>query len=231
MPIPVICPGCKTAFQVSEKFAGKKGPCPKCKAVITIPEATPEIVIHAPKPEGPVDSTGRPVFSPILREETKVSQTALFAMAAAVIMVLLVAVVMGLASPGGPPLQFLIVGAIALAPPLGIAGYALFRDQEMTPYRGTTLWIRVAASSVVYALLWAVYVWLLPWVYPPLDGPPYAIYALIVIVPVIMAIGGLTAYVSYDLEFGQAVMHYGLYLAATVILSWLAGVNWLPSDM
>jgi hypothetical protein len=48
---------------------------------------------------------------------------------------------------------------------------------------------------------------------------------------VLVAIGGLTAYVSYDLEFGQALLHYGMYLAATMILSWVAGVNWLPSDL
>jgi hypothetical protein len=41
MPIQVTCPGCKAQFNVSEKFAGKKGPCPKCKAVITIPAAEP----------------------------------------------------------------------------------------------------------------------------------------------------------------------------------------------
>lgn len=38
MPILVTCPGCKAQFNVSEKFAGKQGPCPKCKAVITIPK-------------------------------------------------------------------------------------------------------------------------------------------------------------------------------------------------
>lgn len=43
MPIAVSCPSCKTKFTVSDKFAGKQGPCPKCKAPITIPalEAKP----------------------------------------------------------------------------------------------------------------------------------------------------------------------------------------------
>jgi hypothetical protein len=230
MPIPVICPGCKAQFQVSDKFAGKQGPCPKCKAIITIPAATPEIVIHAPKTEGPKDSTGRPVFMPILREETAYSQTFLFAIGAAVFTVLLVSLIVGLAtkSRGGAPWYMLALGAVALAPPLSLAGYAMLRDQEATPYRGRTLYLRVAVASAVYAILWAAYYWIGGmWVTHP---PPYELYSLLFIVPIMLGIGGLAAYVAFDLEFGQAVMHYGLYLAATVILSMLAGVNWIPAQ-
>jgi hypothetical protein len=228
MPIPVICPGCKAQFQVSDKFAGKQGPCPKCKTVITIPEASPEIIIHAPAPEGPKDSTGRPVFTPILREEARYSQTFLIAVGAAVFTVVLVAVIVGLATKksGGAPSYMLALGAVALAPPLAVAGYAMLRDQEATPYRGRTLYVRVAASSAVYVLLWAAYYWIgSRWVAHP---PPFELHSLLFIVPVMLGVGGLAAYVAFDLEFGQAVMHYGLYLAATVILSMLAGVDWIP---
>lgn len=38
MAIAVTCPSCKAKFSVSDKFAGKQGPCPKCKATITIPK-------------------------------------------------------------------------------------------------------------------------------------------------------------------------------------------------
>jgi hypothetical protein len=234
MAIAVICPGCKAGFQVSDKFAGKKGPCPKCKTVITIPEQkSDDIVIHAPESVGPKDSTGRPVFMPILRQETVLSQTAIFGIVASVVTVLLIAVILRLGSTGGPPPVILAFGAILLAPPLGVAGYAMLRDQEIVPYRGTTLWIRVAASSLMYVLLWAAFLWLPPVVWdidPPTVGT-YSTYSLLFIVPLIVAVGGLTAYVSYDLEFGQALMHYGLYLAVTVILSWIAGVNWMPEGM
>jgi hypothetical protein len=226
MPIPVICSGCKAAFQVSDKFAGKKGPCPKCKTIITIPEATPDIVIHAPRPEGPTDSTGRPVFEPILRQETVLSQTAIFALVAAVVTVLLVSVVVGLATNRNPPTFMLILGAVVLAPPLSMAGYAMLRDQEAIPYRGPTLWLRIAITSLVYVVLWAIYRWIGEmWVTHP---PPYELYSLLFITPIMVGIGGLAAYATFDLEFGQALLHYGFYLAVTVILSMLAGVNWLP---
>ena len=37
MSIPVVCPGCRTRFKVSDRFAGQSGACPKCKAKIEVP--------------------------------------------------------------------------------------------------------------------------------------------------------------------------------------------------
>jgi len=223
MAIAVLCPGCKAQFQVSDKFAGKQGPCPKCKTIITIPEATPEIKIHAPTTEGPKDSTGRPVFTPILREETKYSQTFLFGVGAAVITVLLISVIVGLATKksGGAPTYMLALGAVLLAPPLAMAGYAVLRDQEAIPYRGSTLYLRIGITSLVYMVLWGAFALYF-------GKPPFPLYTLLFVVPIMVGIGGLAAYASLDLEFGQALMHYGFYLAISVILSYLAGFNWVP---
>ena len=44
MSIHVICPGCMTQFEVSDRFAGKKGPCPKCGHIIEIPKQNVTIV-------------------------------------------------------------------------------------------------------------------------------------------------------------------------------------------
>src|SRR6187401_2984774 len=57
MAIDVTCASCKTRFQVSDKFAGKQGPCPKCKKIITVPTKKDEVVIHVPE-SGPKDSKG-----------------------------------------------------------------------------------------------------------------------------------------------------------------------------
>lgn len=54
MPIQVSCPSCKTSFKVSDQFAGKQGPCPKCKAVIRIPKA------DAPAAAAPKAPSGAP---------------------------------------------------------------------------------------------------------------------------------------------------------------------------
>ena len=138
-----------TRFQVSEKFAGKKGPCPKCKAIITIPAVAEEIVIHEPEHSevGAKGASGQLVLKPIERKETVLNTNLLaFAIGGAVI-VLAIALVMRLR--GGPPTAVLYIGALALAPPLALAGYFMFRnDEELEGFRGLSLWIRTAICSV-----------------------------------------------------------------------------------
>lgn len=101
MPIQVTCPGCKATFSVSEKFAGKQGPCPKCKAPIQVPKvaaaanpagaATVSKTAVAGKPaavEPPVDvkihgpeeaaktgktKTGHPTSKPLLRTDARLT--------------------------------------------------------------------------------------------------------------------------------------------------------------
>ncbi|MCA9246062.1 MAG: hypothetical protein KDA42_03075, partial [Planctomycetales bacterium] len=82
MPIHVICPGCHARFSVSEKFAGKKGPCPKCKKEIQVPAATEEVKIHAPEHSevGAKSAGGKLVLKPIERQETKVKPVLLIGM-------------------------------------------------------------------------------------------------------------------------------------------------------
>ncbi len=74
MAISIICPGCHSRFQVNDKFAGKQGPCPKCKTLINIPKAGEEVKIHAPADfagTAAKDQSGRPVFKPIARQGTE----------------------------------------------------------------------------------------------------------------------------------------------------------------
>jgi len=40
MPISVVCNTCNSGFTVSDKFAGKTGPCPKCKSPVKVPNPT-----------------------------------------------------------------------------------------------------------------------------------------------------------------------------------------------
>jgi hypothetical protein len=47
------------------------------------------------------------------------------------------------------------------------------------------------------------------------------------VVPPFALAGGLFAMAALDLEFGDAVFHYGFYLLATLILRWAAGMKWI----
>src|SRR5262245_16222518 len=93
MPIQVTCPGCHKRFTVSDKSAGQKGPCPKCKTVIQIPDKSEEVVIHAPEDFGPKDAKGTAVLKPITRSEAKFSTTAAVLIGVAVVAILVVAII------------------------------------------------------------------------------------------------------------------------------------------
>lgn len=230
MAIDVTCPGCKTRFQVSDKFAGKKGPCPKCKFVITVPKKEDEIVIHAPEQSGPTDSKGVAVLKPIARTETILSPLTIGAIVGSTITVLLVALMLRVSAqpPGNIPTLITMLGAILLAPPLAFAGYTFLRDQELEPFRGMDLITHLIAPSVVYPLLWGVY-WA-AFAYLDLDSSTFN-YGLLVAVPLFFAAGTLCAFASLDLEVIPAALHYGLYLATTVFLRLLMGMNAFWNDI
>ena len=61
-----------------------------------------------------------------------------------------------------------------------------------------------------YALLWGVFAFLTSYGY--VTGE---IWNWIVVVPALMAAGGLIALAALDLEYGSGVFHYGFYLVAT----------------
>ena len=221
MSITITCPGCLKRFKVSDKFAGKKGPCPQCKTVIQIPTKEEDVVVHAPETKGPSGASGRPVLKPIEREESKVSP-ALIAIGAVVALAVL-AVAWIMRSPDGdiaPPILW--IGAIGIAPALVWLGYATFRDAELEPYRGRHLWTRIGICAAVYAGLWGVYALIVGYLFP---GDTLEIYQLLFIVPPILIVGAVCAYACLDLQFSVALIHYGLYLAVTVMLRLVLGMN------
>src|SRR5436190_12198702 len=103
MAIDVTCPSCFARFQVSDKFAGKSGPCPKCKKTIKVPEKKDEVVIHAPEVSGPKDSAGVAVLKPIGRTETRLSTLQMVAIFGSIALVLTAAIAMRVIFKGHVP--------------------------------------------------------------------------------------------------------------------------------
>jgi hypothetical protein len=230
MPILVVCPSCKSRFQVSEKFAGKQGPCPKCKTTITIPKADEQVKIHAPEEfagGGAVaakDAKGRAVLKPIEREKPKIQPVVLIGAAAAA----LVAVVAAWLLRGEDPAPWIkLAGAIALAPPLVLAGYSLMRNSdELEAYRGQQLIIRVAIVSAVYVVLWGVSFLFHQFVFSGRalgEGPE--VWELGIPAGIMIVGGTITALASLDLEPGNAFFHYAMYLVPTVLLRVIMGLS------
>src|SRR5262245_13423275 len=122
MAIDVTCPACKTRFQVSDKFAGKSGPCPKCKNVIKVPDKKDEVVIHAPESSGPKDTTGVAVLKPLTRTEARLGTLQIAVIVGSVVLVLVVAAILRTQSMHVRQLASML-GAVLLGPPLAFAGY------------------------------------------------------------------------------------------------------------
>src|SRR3990172_1584919 len=155
MAINVICHGCHARFTVSDQYAGKQGPCPKCKGVISIPKLEDQVVIHSEEHSeaGAIGTGGRHVLKTYIRQETKF-QPLVFATVIGVVLVgLLISLVLR-GIEGQPNWLVLSFGALLTGPPLAWAGYTFLRDDELEPYGGTGLIIRVLACGTVYALLW-----------------------------------------------------------------------------
>ncbi len=221
MPITVVCTSCRKSFRVSDKFAGKKGPCPNCKTVITVPEKGDEVVVHEPEEFGPKDSKGRATLKPIARTETKVSPLLTAAIIAAILAALTIAWMFR--SPEGEvPTILLLLGAVLLAPPIAWGGYTFLRDDELEPYRGFEMLIRAGSCALVYSLLWGLVALVKLYLF---DGVPFEVVHMVFIAPVMVGIGAFSAYVSLDLEFGTGAIHYAFYLAVTVALRLIMGIS------
>lgn len=223
MAISVTCPNCRARFQVSEKFAGQTGPCPKCKQSIRVPDKTEEVVIHAPDNFGPKDASGRATLKPLEREDTAASPVMIAGIVAACVVILVVAFFVGRGysdSEAGVPPLLLGVGAALLGPPLAVAGYGLLRDSELEPHRGASLWIRATICGLVYAALWGAY-YVVKW---QLFEGELEMFHLVFIGPALAAAGGVAGMASMELDYTNGVMHYALYLLVTGLLRLLMGM-------
>jgi hypothetical protein len=233
MPINVTCPSCLTRFSVGDKFAGKQGPCPKCKGIITIPKPTDEIIIHAPEHSeaGSVGVGGRHALKTYKRQDTKFKPLVFAGVAAFVLVAVLVAIV--IRTSGTPPEMWLMaLGAIALGPPCAWAGYTFLRDAELEAYQGPSLLIRVAICGLVYALMWGVY-WFVGtrWGGPDAFDKGLEMLQLVVLVAIPLGIGTFAAMMSFDLEPTNAFFHCAMYFAVTALLRFLADLPPLPGLM
>jgi hypothetical protein len=235
MPIPVVCPSCKSRFTVSDQFAGRTGPCPKCKQPITVPTpAAKAVVIH--EPEAPVASssgTGKAPTAPIKRRNKPVSLTSFAVAAAGAVVFMGIAAMLPVIYPPLPagnaaagsrttiPTWLLLAGGLVAALPTVVLGYAAVRNRELEPYQGRPLAVRVLICSLVYAALWAVR-GAIPWLNP--EWQLTEMYEWFMLGPLFVAAGGLAALATLDLEPGNAAVHFSFYVLFTALLRWLAGL-------
>lgn len=226
MPIQVTCPSCFKRFQVSDKFAGKSGPCPNCKKTIRVPEPSEQVVIHAPQDDSPKDRSGRSVLKPLKRKETDVTRRGLLITAGAILAAIAGAIVLRLVGDqGGPPLWARISAALLLAPPLVWAGYTFVRDSELAPYEGPELRNRVLILSAIFAALWLIYAFLPSYLLDLSSAAEMSFIWFGIVFCLMLTIGAFASVATFELEFTSGLAHAGLYLIAAILLGLLAGIT------
>lgn len=218
MPIQVVCPGCTSRFTVSDQFAGRTGPCPKCKKPITVPaSATPAVTIHEPEPTGPA-AAGRAALVPFRSTEKPVTGLAFALTAAGAIGVMLLAWLVGLAyRPAAPPDGLLLGAAFLVALATVPVSYVALRQRDIEPYRGRSFAVRCLICAAVYTLVWGA-----KGLLPP--SATTELWQWLYLAPIFLAPGALAAFAAFDLDQGSALAHVSFYVAFTVLLRWLAGL-------
>jgi len=216
MAILVVCPGCTSRFTVSDQFAGRTGPCPKCKKPITVPKPEAQAVtIHEPVPAATAPG-GKPLTVPFKSLDRPVKPLAFVAGGIGAAL-LLVAAWLYRATAGEPPPAWLALAvAFVVGVPCAAIGYAALRNRELEAYTGSTLLLRCLACAAVYAGLWAAR-GLLP------ADTTREMWQWMAIAPFFLLPGALTALVAFDLEWGEAAAHFSFYAAFTALLRWLSG--------
>ncbi|MCH2183454.1 MAG: hypothetical protein MK108_15755 [Mariniblastus sp.] len=224
MTIRVTCPGCHKRFDVSEKYAGKEGPCPKCKQVIKIPNKEDEVVIHAPDQSGPKDAEGKSTLAPIERDETTLSGVQITLICVTVLGFFAGSLIVRLMvdDPGKLSGLLLVVGALFISVPTVFGGYTFLRDQERGRFMGQSLILRVAVCSVLYVLLWALF----PLMEYAFDG--YSLGAWIAAGVGMLALGAAIGMFSLDLDYLIGLLHFGMYFGCCLLARVIVGVGVFP---
>ncbi len=228
MKIRVTCPGCHARFHVEDRFAGREGPCPKCKAPIKIPDKSEQVVVHGPQSFGPKGSSGQAVLKPIFRRETDLSAVQIVLVLAVIVGFAVAALLvrMGVGNKADFSSLVLLVLAVALAIPCALAGYSFLRESELGAFSGKELWLRVLGCAVVYGMLWIS----IPLAEYAVDDD-YATMSWIAGVSVMFVLGTLTAYLAFGIDIAMGILHFGMFFGCALLLRWIAGFPVLPDEM
>ncbi|MDR1492347.1 MAG: zinc-ribbon domain-containing protein [Planctomycetaceae bacterium] len=225
MAIDVTCPGCFKRFQVSDRYAGQKGPCPSCNAIITIPKE--QVKIHAPEDfqSGGKTVKGRVILKPIDRKVAVIgAKEWTFAILCAI-------GAFGFAFWVGHFRETLghwgvdaiaTIGIVAIAFGVSIFGYVLLRSgDELEYHEGVELYKRAGMCAAAYSALWVIFEIIVAYV-----GLQGMILYWFFLVPFV-AVSIIASYGLFDLDYLVAVAHYLLFFIAVLFLRWAIGFGWL----
>jgi len=222
MPIHVICPGCHKRFNVSDQFAGQKGPCPGCKTEIQIPSLEEQVQILEPE-LAPVQQAAKVSLKPITRRAEGLTRKHWILVGIVILLGMALAMVIRIDPPAeGESANwiFLFACSLLLGPPISLSGYAILREQEAEPYAPKAAMLRSLACGTVYAVMWRLFTMIPEWM-SVADVP----LMIGIIGFSIVLFSALAAIAAYDFEYLMATTHVVFFAAMLALFCWLAG-NW-----
>jgi len=220
MSIHVICSGCLKRFQVGIRFAGMKGPCPNCGAVISIPKET--IKIHETDDAESKKEKKQRVFSqPIQRFDLEFDPAQVKYCGLGVLGVLLLTFLLGCIPMWDMFRSFLgILGLCLVAFPLSLFGYHVLRDREQIfAFTGEELyrWSGIVAAG--YVILWISLEFL--FVTTRADTLVSCLYFAAIAI-----LATLLAYPIFALKLRDAFLHFCFFALPVIFLRFLIGLGW-----
>lgn len=216
MAIRVICPGCMKTFEVDDRFAGQKGPCPNCGHIIEIPKE--QLIIHAPDDITDGKKTRKNLAGhdarPILQERfTFTGKQVVLGVVGAVAM-FLISYGVGLIHNGWVSLIAGLALALVAGYPIANVGYMVLRDPNDLdktmfeyPYERH---MHALYTALVFAGSWAVFEGFVHYL------GSSGLFACLYLVPIAL-IGSFGAVIFFDMNFGSALLMYLVFLFAAVI--------------
>lgn len=222
MAINVVCPGCLKRFQVSDRFAGMKGPCPNCNTVILIPKG--EVKIHGAEDfeQGGKTASGKLILKPIDRLDMNFNpvQAGVFALGA--VAVFAVAAMLGnMVLSEGTRNMIGLVGVFLVAFPLALFGYQVLRDrEELFVLTGWDLYQKVGLCALAYAVLWILFE-LFIWYMNANSIFVWVSFAALAVS------GMLAAHAILDIESDKSFLHGLIFFVTVILLRGLMNLGWL----
>ena len=224
MAIFVVCPGCRTRFTVSDQFAGRSGPCPKCKTTIQIPKLNEQVVIAEPEQfaDGGRGISGQLTTKPLARVETTFKPVHILIVTGVSIAVFLVTLVLGRFDVFHQRLWLQAIGLAVVAVPAAAISYEFLRHQEdLQPLRGRNLIIRSLACGIGYLVIWAGLNWLVN------SFVTEELWTWAIVLPPVFVAGGFVAYAAMELDYSVGILHFTFFSLIALVLRWAAGLGWI----
>jgi len=221
MAIDVICTGCHKRFQVSEQFAGKKGPCPGCQTVIEIPRLEDLVVVH----EREATKTGAPAkLNSIRRQGTTVSKLELTISLTAVVLGLTASLVGRFTAPEEAAAPALLIAGIAgsmLGVGTSLLGYIILRNSELEIVNDLKTILKTSGIGILYVVLWRIQIIITDSALTMDDG--IILPAVIILAIALTTIASFVPMILLEFEFAQGLVHTSLFIASLFVYSLILG--------